>query len=499
MVESKKVKNVLIRKYFDEHSFIKENQESFNNFIEKELQNIINEIGDIIPSIIPPDVQDFRIKFDKIWIEKPQMIEADGSKRNIYPIEARLRNLTYAAPVFLDVSVHIDGIQRESFVAQIGKIPIMLRSKYCHLSGLSEEDLVKHGEDPNDPGGYFILNGNERVLITVEDLLPNKVFVQKNAVGPSQHTLKVFSQRGSYSIPHMIEQMKNGILYLSFTRFKRIPVLIIIKALGLTKDQEIMDLICDEKEYDDMYINFYHVADVKTEEDALETISKKIGMTQPKDVRLKKTMEQIDSYLLPHIGITPKERMLKAYNLCKYLKKFLKVTKDGISMTDKDHYQNKKLKLSGDLLGDLLRVNMRVLVNDILYNFQRLVKRGKFQSVKIIIRDKLLTSRIKSAMATGTWVGGRKGISQNIDRVNFIASISHLGRVASLLSATQENFEARALHSTHWGRLCPIETPEGTPIGLKKNKSMLCEISPGATGEDKIKKSLEGLGLILVK
>lgn len=499
MPESKMDKHALIKKYFEEHSFIEANLVSFNNFIEKELQNIVDEIGDIIPSIIPPDVQDFRIKFDKIWIEKPQMIEADGSKRDITPIEARLRNLTYAAPLFIDVSVHVDGIQRESFVSQIGKIPIMLRSKYCHLNGLGEEELIKKGEDPNDPGGYFILNGNERVLITVEDLLPNKVFVQKNAVGPSQYTLKVFSQRGSYSIPHIIEQMKDGIIYISFTRFKRIPVLAVIKSLGLTKDQDIMQLVCDEKQYDDLFINFYNVADIKTEDDALESISKKIGMMQPKDVRLQKAREQIDSYLLPHIGITSKDRLTKAYNLCKYVKKFLKVSEDNIEMTDKDHYQNKKLKLSGDLLSDLIRVNMRVLVNDILYNFQRLVKRGKFQSVKIIIRDKLLTSRIKSAMATGTWVGGRKGISQNIDRVNYISSLSHLGRVASLLSATQENFEARALHSTHWGRLCPIETPEGTPIGLKKNKAMLCQISQKTPNEDKIKKGLEGIGLIPVK
>ncbi|MFH0752083.1 MAG: DNA-directed RNA polymerase subunit B'' [archaeon] len=491
--------HILVKKYFKEHSFIEANLNSFDKFLEKELQLIVDEIGDIIPSIIPQDVQDFRIKFDKIWVEKPQIVEADGSKRDIYPIEARLRKLTYAAPIYLDVSVHIDGIQRESFISQIGKMPIMLRSKYCHLHKLSEEDLIKQGEDPNDSGGYFILNGNERVMITVEDLLPNKVFVQKNTVGPSKYTLKVFSQRGSYSIPHMLEQMKDGILYLSFTRFKRIPVLAVIKALGLTKDQDIMELICDEKEYDDMYINFYKTATLKTEEEALEFISNKIGMTQPKEVRLKKAKEQIDNYLLPHIGVTSKDSMLKAYNLCKYVKKFLRVTKDRASLTDKDHYQNKKLKLSGDLLADLLRVNMRVLINDILYNFQRLVKRGKFQSVKIIIRDKLLTSRIKSAMATGSWVGGRKGISQNIDRVNFISSMSHLCRVVSLLSATQENFEARALHSTHWGRLCPIETPEGTPIGLKKNMALLCQISQDDINEEKLKKSLEGLGLILVR
>jgi DNA-directed RNA polymerase beta subunit len=156
---------------------------------------------------------------------------------------------------------------------------------------------------------------------------------------------------------------------------------------------------------------------------------------------------------------------------------------------------NKRLKLSGDLLADLFRVNLRALVQDVLYNFQRLVKRGKFQSIKIIIRDQLLTSRIKSAMATGAWVGGRKGVSQNIDRTNFIATTSHLQRVVSLLSSAQENFEARELHPTHWGRLCPVETPEGTPIGLRKNLATLAKISQEELAEDKIKKLLEGCGL----
>lgn len=203
----------------------------------------------------------------------------------------------------------------------------------------------------------------------------------------------------------------------------------------------------------------------------------------------------IDKYLLPHIGTSKKDRIYKAYNLCKLIKRFLMVARDGIPPQDKDHYMNKKLKLSGDLLADLFRVNMRVLVNDILYNFQRLVKRGKFQSIKIIIRDKLLTDRIKSAMATGVWTGGRKGISQNIDRGNHLATISHLQRVVSLLSTTQENFEARALHPTHWGRLCAVETPEGTSIGLRKNLALLCQISSEDVNAEKTQKLLEGIGL----
>lgn len=487
-------RNLLIKKYFEEHSLVESNINSFNNFVERGLQQITKEIGDIIPTIIPPNIKDYRIKFEKLWVKKPQIIEADGSKKNLYPMEARLRKITYSAPIFLEVSTYIDGAQRENFVAQIGKLPIMVKSKSCYLNNMKREELIKHGEDPDDPGGYFVLNGNERVLITVEDLASNSFFVSKSSVGPSEYIGKVFSERGSYRIPHFVEQMKDGIVYLTFTRFKRIPIISVIKALGLIKDKDIIDAVSDEEVFDDVLINLLSSEGIKTEEDALEMVGKQIGINQPKEIKLERTKENLDRYLLPHLGVDEKSRLIKAKNLCKMIKKFLIIARNGIE-ADKDHYKNKRLKLSGDLLMDLFRVNIRALVNDLLYNFQRLVKRGKFSSTKIIIRDKLLTSRVKSAMATGTWVGGRKGVSQNIDRTNFLASLSHLQRVVSLLSSSQENFEARALHCTHWGRLCPIETPEGTSIGLRKNLAILCNINQELTSEDKIKKILEDAGL----
>lgn len=144
--------------------------------------------------------------------------------------------------------------------------------------------------------------------------------------------------------------------------------------------------------------------------------------------------------------------------------------------------------MSGDLLMDLFRVNFKVLVGDILYNFQRIIKRGKLPATRVIIRDKLLTSRLYSSMATGEWVGGRQGISQRMDRSNFLAMISHLQKVVSPLSSSQENFQARALHCTHIGRICPIETPEGTNIGLRKNLAMLCSISQSADEQEVLEK-----------
>ena len=485
---------VLVKKFFEEQSLVKSDIESFNYFLDNELNAIIDENREVMPTIIPTNVDEFKIRFDNVRITKPQITEADGSERPIFPVEARLRKLTYAAPLFITVSAHINGAQRESFETQIGNLPIMLKSKVCHLSKLGREELVRRGEDPDDPGGDFIINGTEKVLVKVEDLASNKLVIDKDTTGGGKLVCKVFSEKGSYKIPHTLERLKDGIFYLTFTRVRRVPVIAVIKALGLTRDEDVMRFIAGNGSFDELLVNFIDAAEIKTEEDALDAIAKVSGITQPKEIRLERMSEIVDKYLLPHLGIASKDRIWKAYNLCKMLRKLVLALRGELPVDDKDHYMNKRLKLSGDLLADLLRVNLKVLIGDLLYNFQRIVKRGKFPTLKVIIREKLLTSRIYSSMATGAWVGGRKGVSQRIQRLNFLEMMSHLQRVVSPLSATQENFEARELHCTHLGRLCPIETPEGTNIGLKKNLALLASVSLDAN-EDEVIKIMRSYGL----
>src|SRR3989344_8883704 len=139
---------ILLKKYFEEHSTVKSSIESFNYFVEHELQNIIEENKEIEPTIIPQDVDEFKIKLEKIWVTKPEITEADGSKRDIYPMEARLRQLTYSAPIYLEVSDYVDGVQVENFTTLIGKVPVMIKSKFCHLNNLKREQLIEVGEDP---------------------------------------------------------------------------------------------------------------------------------------------------------------------------------------------------------------------------------------------------------------------------------------------------------------------------------------------------------------
>jgi DNA-directed RNA polymerase subunit B len=473
----------LISSYFKENSFVQPDIDSFNAFIERELPKIVIENSTIEPTIIPANVEDFKIRLDKIRVDTPKIVEADGSERKIFPNEARIRKLSYSAPVYLTISSHINGVQRETFETQIANLPIMIRSKYCNLYGMSKQELIARGEDPDETGGYFVVGGTEKILVKIEDLAPNKLIVSQSNIGPSKYSGKIFSERESYRIPHTIERLKDGIYYLSFTRLKRVPLFAFFKVLGTYSDKEVMQMIAGEEQWDEVLLNQLEVSGVTTEDEAVEYIAKRAGMTQSKDIRTERVQELIDKYLLVHLGLTGESRKDKAVNMAKYLRRFILVERGILDVDDKDHLMNKRIKLSEELLGDLFRVNLKILINDLLYNFQRVVKKGKFPSLKSIMREKLLTQRIQSAMATGNWVGGRKGVAQRMQRWNYIESMSHLQRVVSPLSATQENFEARELHPTHLGRLCPIETPEGTNIGLKKNLALLASVSSDADTE----------------
>lgn len=489
-----KEKYVLVNSFFKGGSIVDSSMRSFEQFIEKDMQAIVDENKVIEPTIIPPNIDELKVVLGKVRIGKPSIIEAEGSERPLYPYEARIRNLTYASPIYLTFNTYINGKLSESIERDIGMMPIMLKSKYCLLHNLSFNELIEKGEDPYDPGGYFIINGTERVLVNIEDLVANHFTVESASTGPSKYVGKIFSSHESYKIPVTIEMFKDGIIYVSFSRAQRIPFVILLKALGMTNDKDIMDTISLGDDFSEMITNLYEGVNFKTREDALDKLSKLMNINQSKEIRIQRTADMIDNLFLPHIGREEKDRMDKAINLCKYVRKYLLVAKGIISEDDKDHYQNKRLKLPGDLLGDLFRVSLRTLINDILYNFQRIVKRGKFPSFSVIVRSKLLTSRIYSSMATGNWIGGRSGVSQRMQRLNYAESLSHLQRVVSPLSPTQENFAARELHGTHFGRLCPVETPEGKNIGLKKNLAFFAYISSDEK-EEEILKSLVNLGL----
>lgn len=485
----------ILQLYLKEKSLVSHNIESYNKFIQKGLQRVIDEVKEVQPDILPDNVRSLKIKFSKIRVDRPILREADGTRRPISPMESRLRGVTYEAPIILEMKMEKDDIETEKKEIRIGNIPVMLKAKNCYLAGKASEELVREGEDPNDPGGYFIINGTERVIVIIEDLAPNKIFVEPVTTGPTKFTGKIFSEDGRYRIPHTLDKDKEGMVNVTFTRIQKIPFAILAKALGITKDKEVMDLVSIDPQFQsDIYFNLFKTAEVTNEKEALRYIGKKMGINQ-EEMQVERAEEMLDKFLFPHIGHGSESRKMKAYFLGKAVKKLLLVSYGVLPKDDKDHYSNKRLRLSGDMLESLFRFSFRMLVGDMKYNFERLVKRGRIPNLASVVRSHLLTSRVRSALATGEWLGDRHGVSQHMDRLNHFAVISHLRRVVSLLTASRENFEARDLHPTHWGRLCSSETPEGPSVGLRKNLAITSEISTECdTQDEEVVKKLESFG-----
>ena len=480
-------RHLVVKKYLEGHSLVESNITSFNEFIEHRMQEIVDEIS----SSIEQDDEEFEIKLGKIEVGKPVVIEADGSTSKILPYEARLRNLTYAAPIYLELTVKKDG-QVDSEVVEIGKIPVMVKSKACNTDTLTKEELINNYHDPLDAGGYFIVKGNERVMVMAEDLAENQPFIEENA--KKELVLKLFSLKGTYRIPTTIREDKEGIFKIDFSRFSDIPAVVLLKALGLTKEADIAKYINEET--DSVIVNLYDFVNLATEEDAMMYIAEKTNLQGTEKEILDRVNQRIDSYLFPHIGQEKEDRIKKAVTLCKLIKQFLIAKEKAELRTDKDHYANKRVRLSGDLLATLFRVNLGILIRDLQYSLQKSSKRKKFFSIKVLAKSTLFSHRIESSIATGSWTGERSGVTQNMDKTNYLATIAQLQRVSSMLESGQENFKARTLHPTHYGRFCPVETPEGTEIGLRKNLAVMARVSTRVDlNEDTFVQNLKDSGL----
>ncbi len=507
--------------FYGERTIANHHIASYNDFLNRRMQEImdstrIGEGENLERGYIHTEIEGYRIKVGDVRVGRPVVKEATGDEHHVTPMEARLRDLTYEAPVFVEFIPEIHGVPYEPEEVRIGSLPIMVKSERCNISReMVEEDagrelsdkeyhdkLREAHEDPLDPGGHFISNGTERVLITLEDLAPNRVLIEENTrYGYTVETAKVFSQKEGYRSIIVVEKKKDGMLMTTLpTVAGQVPLIILLRALGM-ESQDIMDNIVSYPETEVFVLSNIEESqeeyEVTDQEEALEYFGRKVAGGQAKEYRRERAQSLMDRNLLPHLGNRPEDRIKKAVFLARMGQAVLELALGHREEDDKDHYANKRLKLAGDLMEDLFRVAFIALCKDMKYQLERLHARGKSLddlSIKPCVRTDVFTQRVHHALATGNWVGGRTGVSQLLDRTSNLATISHLRRITSPLTRTQPHFEARDLHSTHWGRLCPNETPEGPNCGLVKNLAMTVEVSEGYS-EEAVKEELMEMGL----
>ena len=518
----------IVESYFEQRSLVNHQLASYNDCIpssdgmmsrmDRIVRNI--RIGTDEPvedndgGIIKLDVLDKEIviRMKNIHLGRPTIKEANGAEHPATPMECRLRKLTYFSPVYLDFKI-LDEDKPAPEIEErvhIGNLPIMVRSAQCnlhanHISHLcgdadrklspytSTEDadrlkelLRRAGEDPLDTGGYFIINGTERVLISMEDLAPNRVTVEKNKkYAHETEVAKIFSQKDGVRKPLNIEKRRDGMLMVKIPSAGTtpIPVVLLMRALGMENDKEIFAAIAGPVEA--MKYTVANINDVKdneeygveSSEEALQWLEKKFAAGQQKEYREARIQNLLDKELLPHLGSSEDNREKKAIFLGRIVRQVLEMAITNRDPNDKDHYANKRVRLAGDLMEDLYRVSMQQLARDLKYQLERHHNRKRELRINACLRPDVLTQKIMHALATGNWVGGRSGVSQLLDRTTYLAALSHMRRVTSPLVRSQPHFEARDLHPTHWGRLCPNETPEGQNCGLVKNAAQMIDVS----------------------
>ena len=454
------------------------------------------------------------LEFEKISIRKPTIFENNGAIHPMMPNDARLRNLTYAAPLNVDVKVtttfidHTRNSIRESNVrifpnVHLGKIPVMVGSKYCLLHDQKHVHPSKMGECAEDVGGYFIVQGGERAMISMERMSENRPFVFRNGRGnvkemevveikcigpdndqvPKSNTIKIV-----YHPKNQLIMM----LRVTVPRIKTdIPIIILFRALGVLADKDIYELILG-KEYDPCYDpimteTIMESSSICTTEQALAWLAEYTNTWSVKSQKQSNVQDILSEELFPQIG-GKEMNYEKACFLAHMVRKVLWTSSKRIPTDDRDAYPNKRVDIPGFLLADLFRktYNNR-MVKDMKAALSKEIHGGSWKAtgnwsdivninnINKIIKSTIMDVCLKSSLATGNFSSGKIGgpnkigVSQVLNRMNYSAGISHLRRITTPIEKTGKLIAPRKQHNTQYGYICPAETPEGHGVGVVKN------------------------------
>jgi DNA-directed RNA polymerase II subunit RPB2 len=462
------------------------------------------------------------LEFEKISIRKPTIFENNGAVHPMLPNDARLRNMTYASPLNVDVKVtttfidHTRGSIKESKVrvfpnVHMGKIPIMVGSKYCLLNDQKHVEPKFLGECAEDIGGYFIIMGGERAMISMERMSENRPFVFRNGRGnvKDKEVVEIKcigpdnDQVPKSNSVKIVYHPKNNLILMLKTTIPRIrtdiPLWILFRALGIEADKHIYELILGPGG-DPIYENIMEesildATGITTKAAALEWLSQHISSWSAKSQRQMVVSDILAEELFPHIGGSEMEYE-KACFLAHMTRKVLWVSSQRMPKDDRDAYPNKRVDIPGFLLADLMRktYNNR-MVKDMRACLSKEIHGGSWKAtgnwseivninnINKIIKSTILDVALKSSLATGNWgsgkIGGptKVGVSQVLNRLNYPSAISHMRRLMTPVDKTAKLIDPRKLHNSQWGMVCPCETPEGHGVGVIKNLAATAHIT----------------------
>ena len=501
---------------------VKHQIDSYNDFIETKLKKIVTGYNPIvITNDFNEKISDYNQKIS-IYVEEPHFTKPiykkqDGTKITMTPQMARYDNLTYSCDLYVNVRIithiynqlenHYETKTKKLKDIYIGKLPVMVGSKACILTIIPDENILS--ECRYDMGGYFIVNGNEKVLINQDRIKENYVLIFKPAnnvdvihteIRSMNEPLYLPIKTISLSMSKKSNQMGRVIrINTSFLKTE-IPVFIMFRALGILTDNEIIhhivydvnklrnkDILEELKACCDDAVGIY------TREDALEYILKNITG----NLRNNKTVDNVEAVLetdlMPHI--TGKNK--KALYLGHMINKAISIYLGYENYDNRDSYINKRIDTPGMLMSNLFRQCYGKITKELKTMIEKDINQWRNDSTFVVdlISDKqhitkyfkqgLLDSWLKYALSTGNWgiktIGSfqniRQGVSQVLSRMCHHSTLSHLRRINTAMEKNGKLIQPRKLDNSQYGVICPCETPEGAPVGLVKNMAISTNIS----------------------
>lgn len=485
---------------------VKQHLDSFNYFVDVDLKKII-AANELVLSDVDPE---FYLKYLDIRVGH-KSTSSPGTKEVILPPhECRLRDLTYSAPVYVDVEytrgrkiiMHKD--------LEIGRMPVMLRSNKCLLDGLTDSQMAQFDECPIDPGGYFVVNGTEKVMLIQEQLSKNRIIVEADEKKGIVQASVTSSTHERKSKTYVIT--KNSKIYLKHNSISEdVPIVIILKAAGITSDLEIMQLICgNDPNFQDLFvINFEEAAklEVFSQQQALYYLGRRVKTVRragaAKLSQLQEGIEAIATTIVAHLTVVDLQFREKALYIAMMARRVVMTMHNPKMVDDRDYVGNKRLELAGQLMSLLFEDLFKKFNSDFKANIDKILKKPSRTSefdalLSINIHSNNITQGMNRAISTGNWSlkrfkMERAGVTHVLSRLSYISALGMMTRISSQFEKSRKVSGPRALQPSQFGMLCTSDTPEGEACGLVKNLALMTHITTDDE-EDPVRKLCYALG-----
>ena len=453
----------------------------------------------------------------KIYFGKPIIYDdQDRNAHYMYPNDARLRNMTYGITIHYDIDVEFIFFEEDSATGEnkmrnhsitlekifLGRFPIMLQSNLCILRDLAPDVRFNMGECRNDFGGYFIIDGKEKSIISQEKFADNTLYIRSyKGDNLYSYSAEVRSVSSDASKPIRTTGVKmvapstvlsNNQIVVAIPNVKQpVPLFILMRALGIISDKKIIEYCLLDLKKNDNYVDLF----IPSIHDASKIFTQKIALRYIASFTKRRTitgvLDILMNYFLPHIG---EDNFLeKAYYVGYMVNRLIRVFNKEEKPTDRDNFRFKRVELSGSLIYDLFREYYLIQNRDIAKKIDNeyYYHKGKYKdnffsliedNYREYFKDRLVESGFRKAFK-GNWGSDahtkRVGVVQDLNRLSWNTFMSQLRKINLPLDASAKVVGPRLLHPSQWGYIDPVDTPDGGNIGLHKHMAISTQITSG--------------------